>query len=137
MNIGYVEMGANQMIQGKLMKLFQTQKRVPYIKYSNFSKLFMIPKGLLTEKWSMPFKNQVKKIMGVTSEIVWLILFNKSKQNEADILSNPTNFVNPIPVKQINWKNEPIEIDENNIGLNSKIAIETLTPVSSDDEFSG
>ena len=136
MNIGYVEMGINQMIQGKLMKLFQTQKRVPYIKYSNFSKLFIIPKGLLTEKWSMPFKNQVKKIMGVTSEIVWLILFNKSKQNEADILSNPTNFVNPMPVKQINWRNEPIEIDENGQGLNSKIAIETLTPVSSDDEFS-
>ena len=85
MNIGYIEMNDNQMIQSKLMKLYKTKKRVPYIKYSNFSKLFIIPKGLLTENWSKPFKDQVKQILGVTSEIVWLILFNKSKQNETDI----------------------------------------------------
>ena len=136
MAIGYVEMNDNQMLQSKLMKLFQLKKSVPYIKYSNFSKLFIIPKGLLTEKWSMPFKNQVKKILGVSSEIVWLILFNKSKQNDTNLLDMQTTLVNPIPIKQINWKNGPIEIDENSQGLDSKMALEALTPVSSDDEFS-
>ena len=104
------------------MNLFKNKKLVAFIKYSLASKLFILPRSLITEKWAKDFKHQIQKIMAVNNEFIWVMMNNKAKQNNHNL-----SFVKPNPVKYIDWRCEPVELDS--------FGMDSLTPVSSEDEM--
>lgn len=64
---------------------------------------------------------QTSKLLAVNTEFIWLMIFNKDKH------SGPQKIpLKLVPVREIDWRNEPIELDS--------FGMDSLTPVSSEDE---